>query len=365
MTEQLPLPEIPQLSGTETRLDWPPAVQEFLKVADAVSKLNAWVKSARRGSDWSSKYVVYWLKGLAIQQAQRLGLASHRRIAANVQCRDCGGSGKYEDRYGYTHDHCFACCNTGTARLEFIETMIADRLRWHTPLQKAWNYVPGYSSMEVEEVTDWQPNEGTGLELEADEAARLLNLVEGALAKGNKYPRGSLYDGGYSYGEADDFNSYTLWIGETSKDSCVLCGGTCERYSHGVAFGRLQWSANACSDCRQKFSNGGIWPELKRRIPQELLNQPNVREWARRHKSAKMRSYDLVPGVTYWTPFDPGGPVELVEVRGEINASLFSESEKRSVVLVRFLTNHPMGYGAGTTGQYLADELRYVHEREN
>lgn len=88
-----------------------PEVQhpELRRALRAVNYLNSWVRSdSYRHAVLSrqSRHAVYHLKRYAIEAAQNAGMATHRRVGMVATCRDCGGSGRYYDSYGYEHDHC-------------------------------------------------------------------------------------------------------------------------------------------------------------------------------------------------------------------------------------------------------------------
>ena len=62
---------------------------------------------------------------------------------------------------------------------------------------------------------------------------------------------------------------------------------------------------------------------------------------------------DLIEvGDVCWTPFDPGGPVKILEIEG------LHPVVSRRTVRVLYLTDHPHGYKCGTEGRYFLDEMR-------
>ncbi len=60
---------------------------------------------------------------------------------------------------------------------------------------------------------------------------------------------------------------------------------------------------------------------------------------------------ELLIGNAYWTPCDPGGPVELLSIEPYLYC-------RQQTVVVRFLQNHPDGRKRGDIGRYFAAALR-------
>lgn len=60
---------------------------------------------------------------------------------------------------------------------------------------------------------------------------------------------------------------------------------------------------------------------------------------------------DILVGNTYWTPCDPGGPVELLIIEPDLYC-------RKRIAVVRYRKDHPNGHKAGEIGRYFADALR-------
>ena len=95
---------------------------------------------------------------------------------ASVKCRDCGGSGRYTDSWGYTHDHCRACGNTGKASLSFVVSTLWTGHAWHTPLMR-WPSCKINTQSLVPIVDSYQPNQ-PGRDMTPQEVALDLYTVE-------------------------------------------------------------------------------------------------------------------------------------------------------------------------------------------
>lgn len=240
-----------------------------IEAIEALDRLNSWVrsKSFRSGARrmiYHMKSDVLWCSNLPME---------HRGIIVAVKCRDCGGTGRYRDWGGNLLDHCRACNSTGTAKLRFIETKIAERIVWHTPAEK---YPRGWEGgFEIE--MSYAPNQ-IGNDLEISEAARLLNLAEPC------FPRP--HDCCTEYGEFNDFN-YSLYVGRTDPEICSLCGTMNDRqYGYSVTRNHIEWSDFACVKCEKDFEkkNGGIVSIFKAfALPQHLVSHPEIQRWMDRH----------------------------------------------------------------------------------
>lgn len=62
----------------------------------------------------------------------------------------------------------------------------------------------------------------------------------------------------------------------------------------------------------------------------------------------------ITVGGTYRTPFEPSGTVLVLA----LESSDEWPYQGRTMAFVQFVGDHPHGYPAGSTGRYLADELR-------
>jgi hypothetical protein len=249
----------------------------------AIDRLNSWARSAsyRRGHG-GGREAVYTLKREALLEAHRRGELAWRWVEARVKCRDCGGAGLYIDQYGCKHDHCWACSNTGTARLEFAESTICGTV-WHSPANdfpfRGGNPVFG-------DAGDWAPNL-PGRDLEPWEAARDLNVAETFFPPRCSEAR---YGGGM-----DSCWGYKLHVGRLT-DRCQLCGAEPgEGLNHGCSRGVITWTAAACQTCRDSYPRDasifGAFP-----FPSELASHPEIVAWRERHErwalSVRKADYD-------------------------------------------------------------------------
>ncbi len=193
----------------------------------------------------------------------------HRGIISNVECRDCGGTGKYNKHWcGETFGHCWACDSTGRAKLHFVETKLEARFTWHTPRERFPRVWEGGYKLEFE----WLPNR-PGKDLETHEAAALLNLIEPYFSK--PYDDFSRYGGTFN-----DFN-YHLYLGETDRAVCSLCGwGPAMASGFHVCREMVEWRDTACEECNHKFKGSSIFNQFA--VPQHLLN-PEIEKWMARH----------------------------------------------------------------------------------
>lgn len=272
------------------------AIDGLLAILPRVDALNSYVRSdsARRGSGNYLSTVIYHYKREALKAATQYRVASHRRVVATSKCIDCGGKGRYTDSYGYTHDHCWKCGSSGTAKLRFIESTLAttlatpfqDCITWHSPDRDAYTFCPGYSEMPEESVGDWKPRQ-TGRDLTVDDLAKhLLEVEEFFPAKPTRH-----YSGGdYDYCETNPHREYTLYVGNSRDLGCALCGGLDDLVEHGycVSTRRLSWSASICKPCQARFekawgkSNVRIFKVLGEHFP-EVWWTPALRLWDEMH----------------------------------------------------------------------------------
>lgn len=250
------------------------ALRTVLPLVDA---LNGFIRSAahRRYFCCSLPYVIYHYKREAIMSGESLGLAAHRRATVNTTCHDCGGCGKYTDQYGYQHPRCRRCYSTGTAKLDFVETELGD-FRWLTPRDKAGGFhrVGRFDELpETEQV--WQVNQ-PGTDLTPSQVAEHLCEIEGFFQKRPPVQRGDWHD-------FDIANSYRIWVGETPRGRCYMCGAlmTQPHGMHGITTGRLSWSASVCRNCSDTHK-GSVFDRVASCLPDELLT-PQIRRWVASH----------------------------------------------------------------------------------
>lgn len=254
-------------------------IAPLLAILPRVAAMNSFVRSAaaRHGLGGSAlANVVYHYKREALIQATGYGLATHRRATVPTKCRDCEGTGKYYDSFGYRHDHCWRCNNSGHVRLQFVETTLPDGIVWLTPREKAWKFMSTAAQDELDETTqNWQINQ-PGIDLEPSQVAEHLNAIEAFFPKRpeKRYSE---------YGEHDAFATYTLWIGTTERGKCYLCGAAIDRIygGHYVRSGRVTWNGIVCKPCEGRCG-GKVFETLTPMMPRHFLTPP-IAEWIARH----------------------------------------------------------------------------------
>lgn len=258
----------------------------------AVDRLNSWVRSESfRNGVSNPRDAIYDLKRQAIRAAHADGRCTHRMVRVDATCRDCGGDGRYKPWWAdHALDHCRACESTGTARLRFVETTIADPpLTWHSPYDYKFAVWP------LPGVTDWYQARGDelpplaegwgvnqpGRDLSPAEAARALNMAEAAFPE---RVAGYWRDSGGDEFFCDPFG-YKLWVGETPEGACVLCDGPIGDHTCGyiATLGRVCWTAHACAACDAIHRGKTIWTMLQHAVPHDLIRHPDITEWIVRH----------------------------------------------------------------------------------
>lgn len=248
----------------------------LIAILPRVNALNSFIRSEayrRHGFMTSLAYVVYHYKREAIMAADRLGIATHRRTTVHVQCNRCGGTGRYTDRNGYTWPDCLHCTK-GTARLEFAETTLPG-FCWLSPRRTTYEFRFIRFDELPESDQKWQVNQ-PGVDLTPSQVADHLCEIEAHFPKRPPVQRSD--DSDY-----DIANTYRIWIGETERGRCAMCGGPREQPHgmHGIFTGRLYWSASVCEVCSAQHS-GAAFELMAARLPAELLT-PEIRQWAVRH----------------------------------------------------------------------------------
>ena len=251
-----------------------------------VDRLNSWVRSDSFALGSAGRYVIYHFKNQAIAEAKNAGLVDAvRAVYSVVTCRDCGGSKRYTDSWGYTHDHCRRCSSTGTTRLRFAETTIGG-YRWHTPRERTFSSsFPVVDWDKEEEARDWAPNEKDGRDLELDVALTALMELE---ASHLPRPRPYIAYDGESW---DYFATYRVHVGGGDEATCCVCLSPADRPGWwGASLARVEWTAKVCKACQLLYSGGAIFERLKQIGPPRHLITPVVQAWIETHPAPPRRS---------------------------------------------------------------------------
>lgn len=275
--------------------------EALVAVLPQLDAMNSYVRSdAHKRASYVSSLakVVYHYKREALRDLTQMQLASHRLVSVTTKCRDCGGSRCYTDYNGYTHDHCRLCDSSGTVTLRFIESLIYGSITWHTPIRDAWSIVRDASAMPEHPVSNWTVHQ-KGKDLQPDDVARAMLEIESVI---HKRPSPDYYN--HSYRSLHE--TYTIWIGEAPRDTCVICSSTAgaPHCCHIVRMDRLHWGAPACRRCRDASVGAEISKVLERLLPAAFLT-PAVREWVARHPSPP----EPAPSPYFCAPAPPKGEV--------------------------------------------------------
>lgn len=259
------------------------------EVYAAIDKLNSWVRSESARGWWSSpRHAIYDWKNHLIETAIRNCLSVNHAIYLTLTCRDCGGTGRYEDSYGTKFDHCRKCFNKGVQRLQFLVTE-THGFTWHTPRDKAWRFQLSEEFWKRESLSvDWEPN-AKGRDLGLIELVQLLNFLEPVMPKPGSHAVADRWD---YYGEADH-GKYKLNLRELSKEHvCQFCGAMPppdedaykHGHYHGVVLDHFEWSAWACTACKEKFPGVEIFARFS--LP-DIAAHPEIQKWLSRRPVAK------------------------------------------------------------------------------
>lgn len=256
----------------------------------AMDRLNSWLRSpsAHRGGYSTPYRAIYFLKREAIEWADANLECLHSAVKVKAKCRDCGGTGKYTDSYGYEWPHCRACSNRGSLALEFVQTIIRGGPVWHTPWLKFYVYrgqrYSGYRlSIPLGLVRgadeEWSVYQA-GRDMTPEEVARDLNTIEGFWTK-----RPAPYYTDYG-GPFDDFK-YKLYVGATDPSRCSLCGSFSEEpYRYGVSRSCIEWSDHACKVCANLYKHSAKVFDLFP-IPQPLLRSSHIQRFIERRSCVR------------------------------------------------------------------------------
>ena len=113
----------------------------------ALAAMNDLNSFARHPDSRGPRKAIYWLKSkYAIRDAIMSGLITRLRvIQVTTKCHKCH-EGIYMDWDGYPRGQCYDCKGTAKVTLKFVETAIADKYVWHTPLSyRSWEGWPEWS----------------------------------------------------------------------------------------------------------------------------------------------------------------------------------------------------------------------------
>lgn len=272
-------------------------MKDLIEAVEACDRLNSYVRAPAEAGDWlwRPKAAIYWLKGKILNAVTSAGLASHRMVSVEVQCRSCGGTGKWVSwDYGQTNENCRKCSATGKHLLYFVETTIDGRLRWHTPVKYGVfvEYPFSLTLAQIEAmkpaqpIQDWKPMQ-KGKPLQPWEVARDLNTLEAFVPE---RPGKQWSDEGGPY----DIFHYTLFVGDTPR-RCFRCGA---EPSHGLLCSRdyVGWHAWVCKAC-DTFGKMMVWSEKEQKyvvpggsvfdavpFPAEAVEHPEIQKWLERHR---------------------------------------------------------------------------------
>ncbi|HVI10200.1 MAG TPA: hypothetical protein VND65_18060 [Candidatus Binatia bacterium] len=254
---------------------FPSQVPEFIH---AVSRLNSWLRSPSSKRNFAPARAIYFLKREAISWADAHLSCLHSTVKVAVECRGCHGTGKYTDSYGHIWPWCKACRSRGRLALTFVQTVIGGGPTWHSPWSGFWirgrRVHPPYELARWAE--GWTVNE-PGKNMEPWEVARDLNLVETTFTE---RPGWKFHD---EWGYGNDFH-YSLYVGETPKGVCHLCGGTEGPFcAYGKTNLPVSWTAHVCENCTKTQGGTGLIYKRLEMVPLELIQNEHIaRFFARR-----------------------------------------------------------------------------------
>ena len=243
---------------------------------ESMDALNRWARST--GCHRPRK-AIYWLKSkYAIRDAIMAGMTSRMRyVEARVKCNRCR-AGIYFDWDGQSRGQCYHCNGRGEASLKFVETTLADRFVWHTPLDySSWHGWPMRDLTPVP-AEGWLPGR-EGVELSLEEAARHLNVVENHWQQWREEKPYSLDYDEYDSTRYYNFN-YSLEL-PREEGPCALCGSADEEEANNcsVTFPPgLELTRRVCRVCKHLPN---LWEKLYD-VPLPTL-APEVRDWRERH----------------------------------------------------------------------------------
>ena len=238
----------------------------------AIDHLNSWVRTTSGCEAMNSpRRRIYEAKGLALLDATRLLNAEHFALTVPVKCRDCGGSGRYDDGYR-AFPHCWRCNSSGTVRLEFVESRIPGIAVWHTPKEYAYR-LPITGEMSFAS-TEWDVNR-SGKDLEPEDAAGYLLTIDEAWP-----PR---YAGRHEqcYDRCDCTDRYSLYVGCWDR-WCAHCRTGEPKYRFHKRVGRVECTLMACEACYAVKKGLSLFDAC---IPLEMYRSPNIMAWINKNSA--------------------------------------------------------------------------------
>lgn len=250
------------------------STEKLITALESMDVLNRWVRMS--GASRPRK-AVYWLKSkYAIRDAIMAGMATAMRyVQATVKCNRCV-SGTYFDWDGAPRGQCYHCNGRGQAELKFVETQIAGRFTWHTPLQYSYWHGWSMSDLKPEPVTDWQPGR-EGIDLPIEDAARHLNVVE---AHWTQWASERPWENGFDeYDSTRYFTfNYSLPLPSFGEDVCFRCNRPKEIFCSTTFPPGLETKWPTCKACSD---DPKIW-DVIRAMPLPKLS-PEFEIWRYRH----------------------------------------------------------------------------------
>lgn len=250
----------------------------------AMDVLNRWVRKEHASRP---RKAIYWLKAnYAVRDAILAGLLTRFRfVQSEVACNRCR-AGIYYDWDGQDRGRCHACNGTSRVTLKFVETTIADRFTWHSPLEYSSWLGWDVADLPPEDPGDWSPRRD-GIDLPIEDAARLLNLVETHWS--HVIVKRAPYDLGRE--EWDDTRyyrfAYHLDLEAATTGGCALCGGEAKNGDAGAMIHchsrrpGLNLRSLVCHACQQKHPGGELWKVLGE-LPLPP-HGPHLAAWIARH----------------------------------------------------------------------------------
>lgn len=252
------------------------SVNDIREKLESLDALNSWVRSKSfYGPLNTPRKRIYEAKRMALNDATRLLGAKHYRIEVPTKCRDCGGTGKYEDSWGRKFDHCYRCCSAGQVRLEFIESHLTENICWHTPRERAYELWNAADSELSWASSDWGGPNQAGRDLTPDEAAKHLLVIDQAWPV--RYPNSH----GHCFEHCDCTDRYSLYLGRWNH-YCAHCKGLEPKYGFHKRVGRVEFMLEACKECYEKRPGLELFDAP---MPWEMIQPPNIMAWVNANKA--------------------------------------------------------------------------------